>query len=63
MYTQCCNVYTKFAEVLKRFLGRAMVDHVTQREEGKAVKQLEDSVSRLMNGHDDNPTIRHSQAA
>ena len=39
-----------------------MVDHRPLGEEGEGVKQLEDGVARLMDGHDDNALPLLAQA-
>ena len=46
---------TEFVEVCQSLSGWSVVDLAAQREESEAVKQLEDGVSRLVNGHDHNP--------
>ena len=49
-------------EVFQCIVSLAMVDNVSSREQGKSVKQLEDGVSRLMDGHDHNIITLHIQS-
>ncbi len=43
--------------------GLALVDNAAQREESESVKQLEDRVARLVDGHDDDSVTRLTESA
>ena len=55
--TDTMHILTDTAEIVQTLAGRAMVDKVSLREEGECVKELEDGVARLVDGHD-NHSIR-----
>ena len=48
---------TQFTEVLNNMAALALIDNPPQGEEGECVKQLEDGVARLVNGHDDQSVV------
>ena len=56
---QACIYFklTHFAEVFNCITGSPLIDNPPQGEEGECVKQLEDGVARLVDGHDDQSVV------
>ena len=50
------------SEVFQCIVSLAMVDNISSREQGESVKQLENGVARLMDGHDHNVVTLHTQS-
>ena len=49
-------------EVFQCIVSLAMVNDISSREQGESVKQLEDGVARLMDGHDHNVVTLYTQS-
>ena len=45
------SLNTYLIEVAKRIIGLSMVDEFSQGKKGEGVKQLDDGIARLMDGH------------
>ena len=49
-------------EVFQCVISLAVVDDISSREQGESVKQLEDGVARLVDGHDHNVVTLYTQS-
>ena len=57
------HIYTVSLEVIQGQLWGPMVDHISEGEQSEGVKQLEDGIAWLVDGHDNDAVLHSTQPA